>query len=249
MKHRVIYFVLFAILIIGCLIACICNIVYSVKFTESQYTNVFTALGGWVSGISTIVLGIIAVWQNKQYKRQSDKDRLLNDLKKEVDLVDDIYFRYIESCDSSIMILNAQKLNRQDKYLDKIIEFQIFLSKFVALIFNKITTMKFYINNNLYDALQKYFDTVDLKIIKITKVGCISSADLEKISESFDKTREEFIAYNAQIGEFYNKCLKKTPEEIQCEIDSMILNRNKRFKYKEPKEVNEKNARSNSIGG
>lgn len=42
---------------------------------------------------------------------------------------------------------------------------------------------------------------------------------------------------------------KKTPEEIQCEIDSMILNRNKRFKYKEPKEVNEKNARSNSIGG
>lgn len=230
-------------LIIGIIISClvfIVNIALAIIFPD-RGANIFTAVSGWVSGIATIILGIIAVWQNKQYKDQSDKNRLLSDLKQEVDLVDELYFRYIESCDSALLIFNVQRLNRQDNdvYFDNIIKFQMELSKAIGIIYNKINTMKFYIKSNLCNLLQEYYDTVDEKVDNWQRVKCIDSTDIEEISGIFEKTRVEFINYNAKIGEFYNNCLKKTPKQLLFEIDNMISERNKHIRYKIQKEKTE----------
>lgn len=219
-------------IIFGCLL-CITNIVLAIIF-PSIGANIFTAISGWVSGFATTILGFIAVWQNKQYKRQGDKNRLLDAVKREVDLVDNIYYKYIESCDSAILIFNVQRLKRQenDVYFDNLIEFQIALSKIIDLIYNKINTMNFFINSNLCGSLETYCDLVDVKVNNWQVSKTIDCADLDEISEAFDKTQDEFINYNAKIVEFYNKSLIKTPEQLQSEVESMILERNKRFRFK-----------------
>lgn len=226
-------------IIFGCLL-CITNIVLAVIFS-SVGANIFTAISGWISGIATIILGIIAVWQNKLYQSQSDKNRLLSDLKYEVDLVDEIYFKYIVSCDSAILIFNVQRLNRQDNdvYFDNIIKFQMALSKTIGLIYNKTNTMKYYIKSDLCNLLQEYYDTIDENVDNWQRLKYIDSTDIEEISEIFEKTREEFINYNAKIGEFYNNSLKKTPKQLLFEIDNMISERNKHIGYKIQKEKTE----------
>lgn len=230
---------LWIILIIIAFTGCAFNITYSCKIDTNS--NLFTAISGWVSGIATIILGIIAVWQNKQYQCQSDKNRLLSDLKQEVDLVDEIYFKYIESCDSAILIFNVQRLNRNDNdvYFDNIIKFQMVLSKIIGLIYNKINTMKYYIKSNLCNLLQEYYDIIDEKIDNWQKLKYIDSTDLDEISEVFDNTRKEFINYNAKIGEFYNDSLRKTSEQLLFEIQKMISERNKRIRYKIQEEKTE----------
>ena len=50
----------------------ITNIVFAIIFMGSDGANIFTAISGWISGIATIILGLIAFWQNKQYKKQND---------------------------------------------------------------------------------------------------------------------------------------------------------------------------------
>lgn len=60
-------------LIVGGSILCITNIVLSCIFRGTDGANIFTAISGWVSGVSTIILGVIAVVQNKQYKDENDR--------------------------------------------------------------------------------------------------------------------------------------------------------------------------------
>ena len=60
------------ILISISILVCILNLVFASIFYNAA-PNVFTAISGWVSGIATIVLGCIAFWQNRQYKKDSDE--------------------------------------------------------------------------------------------------------------------------------------------------------------------------------
>ena len=55
-------------LIIGCLF--VINIAFSFVYPK-DYSNVFTSISGWVSGIATAVLGIIAVVQNERYEKDN----------------------------------------------------------------------------------------------------------------------------------------------------------------------------------
>lgn len=48
------------------------NIVFACIYDENG-TNIFTAISGWVSGIATIILGVIAIVQNRKYKRENDR--------------------------------------------------------------------------------------------------------------------------------------------------------------------------------
>lgn len=64
------------IVIISCVsIVCVANIISTVIWKEEllQYANLFTAISGWVSGIATIILGYIAISQNKRYKEENDE--------------------------------------------------------------------------------------------------------------------------------------------------------------------------------
>lgn len=57
----------------------IATIVFSIY--EKDNSNLFTMISGWISGIATIVLGIIAIFQNKYYKKVQD------DLENRIDVI------------------------------------------------------------------------------------------------------------------------------------------------------------------
>lgn len=50
------------------ILSCIGNILYAIFATSSRTTNVLTAISGWISGVATLVIGIIAYLQNKKYQ-------------------------------------------------------------------------------------------------------------------------------------------------------------------------------------
>ena len=53
-------------------VLCVINIVLACIFRGADGANIFAAISGWVSGIATIILGVIAVVQNKKYKQEND---------------------------------------------------------------------------------------------------------------------------------------------------------------------------------
>ena len=59
-------------LAIFCLFSCVINIVFACLFCDKA-PNIFTTISGWVSSIATIILGCIALWQNKQYKKDNEE--------------------------------------------------------------------------------------------------------------------------------------------------------------------------------
>lgn len=60
----------FWLLIVVFAIMAAVNILFSCLFPES-HANIFTAVSGWVSGIATAALGIIAVLQNERYEKDN----------------------------------------------------------------------------------------------------------------------------------------------------------------------------------
>lgn len=61
---------------------CIVNIFYSFKYRD-QNTNVFATISGWLGVISTIILGLITLWQSKKYTTSTMKISLTNDIRLE----------------------------------------------------------------------------------------------------------------------------------------------------------------------
>ncbi len=63
--------ILFLFLITLVVVLAIINIFMAYKF-EGEYSNVFTAISGWVSFLATFIIGLIAYMQNKKYKKEND---------------------------------------------------------------------------------------------------------------------------------------------------------------------------------
>lgn len=81
-------------MVIVCVILCVVNIGFSYKFRGAEGSNVFTTISGWVSGIATIILGLIAVFQNKKYVLASTKKEVKDAIQSEkvtlVEICDEI---------------------------------------------------------------------------------------------------------------------------------------------------------------
>lgn len=53
------------------IVLCAINIICSIIF-DDKMSNLFTSISGWVSGIATVVLGIIAVRQTDRYEESNN---------------------------------------------------------------------------------------------------------------------------------------------------------------------------------
>ena len=73
MKKKKFYKNLWFWLLIASILFFVTNIVFSIIFRGSDGSNIFTAVSGWVSGVATIALGLIAVVQNRKYKEENDR--------------------------------------------------------------------------------------------------------------------------------------------------------------------------------
>ena len=50
----------------------VASFVFAIKFHGEDGANIFTTISGWISGFATIVLGVIALYVNAQYKKEND---------------------------------------------------------------------------------------------------------------------------------------------------------------------------------
>ncbi|MDE6442032.1 MAG: hypothetical protein K2L12_04695 [Clostridia bacterium] len=69
-KAKIFKFLLVGAIVLG-IVAFIVNIVLAAR-SDNNEANIYTAISGWVSGIATIILGVIAVVQNRKYKKEND---------------------------------------------------------------------------------------------------------------------------------------------------------------------------------
>ena len=102
-------------IIVGIIIAglaFLANIILAFVFPNCA-TNIFTAISGWVSGIATIILGVIAFRQNKKYKKENDrflKEQQQLNWKLEQKDVLKVYLRNIENVFSNVKEYQYSKL-------------------------------------------------------------------------------------------------------------------------------------------
>lgn len=61
------------ILVSFAIIAMIINVAFSIAFRGENGANIFTTVSGWVSGVATIILGVIALYVDKEYKKENDE--------------------------------------------------------------------------------------------------------------------------------------------------------------------------------
>lgn len=67
-KFKNIFWIILSIVIL----ACVGNVLYAIFATSSRTTNILTAISGWISGIATLAIGIIAYLQNRKYQEAEE---------------------------------------------------------------------------------------------------------------------------------------------------------------------------------
>lgn len=77
------------IMIVVGVILCVINIVFSCLFRGADGANIFTAISGWISGVSTLIVGLITYRQSKKYKNDAEeKERFVDLVVESVKIVD-----------------------------------------------------------------------------------------------------------------------------------------------------------------
>lgn len=84
------------------IILAIINVVLSIIYRGDSGANIFTAISGWISGLATIILGLIAFYQSKKYKIENDRtieaqNLLINKIKLENEKSNEISYRLYEA--------------------------------------------------------------------------------------------------------------------------------------------------------
>ena len=93
-KHNWIIWLVIAV------VAFIANIAYAIWAEECKFTtNILTVLSGWISGISTIAIGVVAAYQSSQYNKGKEVQE------RSIDLV-------VESIDIGNYVLPKNFMNR-----------------------------------------------------------------------------------------------------------------------------------------
>lgn len=119
------------------------NIIFAIIFMGSDGANIFTAVSGWISGIATIILGLIAFWQNKQYKNQND-----------------IYQERIDKQNNDILLMYKKqnvisKINAEQIRLSEELSKLCSPDLYVNLVINRV-----FANNDDIDNQGKYTTTI-----------------------------------------------------------------------------------------
>lgn len=203
----------------GCLVF-IANIVCACVFSGENGANIFTAFGGWISGFATVILGVVAVMQNKNYKEEDDRY-----LKEQKDFAwksnyAEMYKRFGEQLDihmAEIHNFYPQKLEAvflENLAQEKSYEYDLITSEYLGVLLHFLVSLrKNRVYNNfhksLYDALicfnysicilMSYFDTVlDEKIVFDKKV---CSNYVMDASKEYENLIDAYYLYKKRINE------------------------------------------------
>lgn len=174
--------VLWAVLAVIAVCSFIINIVLSCVYSNSN-ANIFTAISGWVSGVATFFVGIIAYKQSKQYTYENKRREYLDRVEMERrDLVLEFFevVRYNQYSDALIVLCNSFRVNTKltqhydynfkvSELRDKLISYRnviqtySFIPNSIISLYNKTTDMIKLVLNN-FDLQPVYADKMTFEI-------------------------------------------------------------------------------------
>ncbi len=209
-------------------VAMIVNFILAIFFHGESGANIFTTVSGWVSGIATIVLGVIAIKINAKYKEENDDFLLKQEemfWKSEKKSIVELYRKQVIKCYNDFAALNFTEILNQIIAKENNIEAPIFklsiLSKMQTEKHNMFFTLsicKYYFNykKELFDSYSKYLTLLAEMVNNYDDM--IYNRQFEKGNKLQDAYIEVINYFNIHI--FRNKCFP---------INSFILQIKKRI--------------------
>ena len=155
---------LWIVLILISITCCVLNIVYSCQIDDNS--NLFTAISGWVSGIATAILGVIAVVQNRKYVLYSTKLEIKDMVKTEQE-------KFIELC-------------------DEMSQFSRLKSPLFILVNNKITEKDLISYNFEIETIREYYLVTSHKVQSFKFIPNNMSLIVEKLMGMLNYTYEDY---------------------------------------------------------
>ena len=220
----------------------IINIILSIKFRGENGANIFTAISGWISGISTIVLGVIALYVNAQYKKDND-----NYLKKQDELfwksekksAVELYRDQIVKCYDRFLELNYLEL------LDKLLKnekqdggdlFSVALSSMIQTeknnMFFTLTICKYYFDfkSELFESYAEYLSKLSQMAINYDDMVYNKQYEkIDELQELYIKVINNFNIHISSINVFLSTIM---PSKTQKELETYLKEaRNRQKKW------------------
>ncbi len=229
-KHWITIAIIFSVLL------CAVNILLSCLYT-SQGANIFTAISGWVSGIATIILGVIAVVQSKRYAflsmKKELKDEIFNEEKEFAALIGNLirYSTLTKMLKYLVVIEGNQEVSSlqykmevdstKDQYMFSAVQIQLFkyINSTMSSLVNKIQVMISFFNNEYKVAVEHIgnYELLNKDIENITKNALEWINEMVKLRNS---TFTEFTMKRNLIDGCKNiDSLNKLQDDFNKEFD------------------------------
>lgn len=172
------------------ILLCVGNILLA-HFYRDTAANIFTAISGWVSGIATIALGVIAVIQNKKYKKENENFELFQTQREwriEQKEIIKSYLNNIESIYKEIQEYQFSKII--DDCISKLKStpntvVDIAYIHTLKCLFDKLVSVV--INNNYY------FDGTEELLLQCQKYISYLMEQLDKLENSIENGDSDFF--------------------------------------------------------
>ncbi|MDE6201827.1 MAG: hypothetical protein K2M47_08165 [Clostridiales bacterium] len=208
------YIALWVSLTILAVILCAVNVLLACLYNNCG-ANIFTAISGWVSGIAAIVLGVIAVLQNKKYTLASTKREIKDNIRSEQIMLADICdgITQYSSLKKPLNILVNDKVEGKDLLLYNLemdmLREQLLTAAHKMQLFNYIpcnmnllvkmtTEMMIFINTGYKSAAQQCHNDSTLSV-KIEKISQFIVSWVRAVTEQRKQAARELDAFSKNI--------------------------------------------------
>lgn len=211
------------------------NVGLAIVFHGDSGANIFTTVSGWISGIATIVLGIVALFVNASYKKENDihleKQSELQWKETERATID-LYRKQILETYNNFSKLNFadilyQLIEKEEKPEAPIFELAL-LSRIKSekqnmfFVFS-ICRYYFEFKSELFDAYVKYLDLLSIAVSDYKNMIYNKEFDKgEKLQEAYIDVINNFNIHLANINVFLTvKMNCKSKDELKVILTEM----------------------------
>lgn len=238
-------------------VAIIINLILAIFFRGESGANIFTTISGWVSGIATIVLGVIAIKINAKYKEENDDFLLKQDemfWKSEKKSIIELYREQVIKCYNDFSKFNFAEILNQLVSNENNLEAPLFKLSIVSKIENEkhnmfftLTICKYYFSfkKELFESYSEYLTLLAKMVDNYDEMIYKKQFDKgEKLQEAYIAVINNFNIHIAEINVFLSTHLyTKSREELTTMLNDM---RNKQLEWwNDVKPKNEYNPHNN----
>lgn len=211
------------------------NFWLAIAFSGEDGANIFTTASGWISGIATIVLGVIALFVNAGYKKENDiylekqaEIQWKNDERDTIELyrkqILETYNRFLKLNFADVLY---QLIEKEEKPEAPIFELAL-LSKIKSEkqnMFFVFTICRYYFlfKSELFESYAKYLDLLSQAVSDYKNMIYNKEFDKgEKLQEAYVNVINNFNIHIANVNLFLTvKMNSKSKKELNVELEKM----------------------------